>query len=377
MADMVFEFADRQSTGLDGPAVQPSSRVRQFNERTRTIIWLTLAFWFSNFAMLTVGNVIEDSERWLELAAVRAALIGLGLLFCYGMHLALEKVAGRSFRRRLIAAAVLAPILAETYAWANYFAFAALDPSRLGKPFDWNQVMITLAFWTWFFLAWAGLYLAAQYYFDVREEEQRSSELGALAHAAKLRALHNQVNPHFLFNSLNSISALIADNRAAEADAMVAKLGHFFRMTLAIDPMDDISLAQEISLQQAYLEIEQLRYPDLKVDIDLPERAAKAAVPALILQPIVENAVKYGVAGSPPPSSISIRAAARGDRLTLQVTDSGRQTVPVSAPGAGVGLKNVRDRLFQRFGASQRFSAVPEPSGEFRVSIDIPLELVK
>lgn len=377
MGDMVFELADAgvRPTGEHG--VTPRQSATRWNPRTRAVVWLTLAFWLSNLVMLTIGNFLEGTDGWEKIAAARTALIGLGLLFCYGMHLVLEKAAGRSFKRKIIAAAILAPILAETYAWANYFAFAALEPARLSEPFKWGTVMFVLGFWTWFFLAWAGLYLAVQYSFDVKEEQQRSFELQALAHTAKLRALHNQVNPHFLFNSLNSIAALIADKRTVEADRMVAKLGHFFRMTLAIDPTEDIGLAEEMKLQRAFLEIQQLRYPDLNVIVDVPEAVARAAVPALILQPIVENAVKYGVAGSLPPSMIAIRASAEGNRLRLEVTDSGRPSAAAAPPGAGVGLQNVRDRLFQRFGEQQRFAAGRGPSGGFIVSIEMPLEFVQ
>jgi signal transduction histidine kinase len=372
MADLVFELAD---TRLHAPIARERPADQQ-NVRTRAVVWLTLAFWLSNLTIFTTGNILQGTKGLLGLVAVRIGLIGIGLVFCYGMHLALEKIGGQSFKRKLIAAAVLAPILAETFAWVNYFGFAMLDPWRLTQPIDWSQAMFTLALWTWFFLAWAGLYLAVQYSFDAKEEQQRSFELQALAHTAKLRALHNQVNPHFLFNSLNSISALIADKRTEEADQMVAKLGHFFRMSLAIDPTADISLAEELKLQRAYLEIQQVRYPDLRVTVDLPESVAMAAVPALILQPIVENAVKYGVAGSLPPSMIAIRASTSNDRLRLEVTDSGQASTTTAAHGAGVGLHNVQDRLFQRFGGQQHFTAGYQPKGGFKVSIEIPLEFV-
>jgi len=374
MADLAFDLADPPARALAGRRMEHRQTTDRWNPRTRAVVWLTLAFWLSNFAILTFGNILQGSERWVQIAAVRAGLIGLGLVFCYGMHLALEKAAGRSFKRKIIAAAILAPILAETFAWASYFGFATLDPGNLSRPINWSLAMLTLALWTWFFLAWAGLYLAVQYSFDVKDEQQRSFELQALAHSAKLRALHNQVNPHFLFNSLNSISALIADKRTEEADRMVAKLGHFFRMTLAIDPTQDISLAEELTLQRAYLEIQQLRYPDLKVVVDFPDAVAGASVPALILQPIVENAVKYGVAGSLPPSMIAIRASTDSNRLRLDVTDSGRSSAAAAPPGAGVGLQNVRDRLLQRFGNQQRFAAGHDPSGGYKVTIEMPLE---
>jgi signal transduction histidine kinase len=349
-------------------------RPQSWSQRSRAILWLTLAFWVSNYLILTLGIAIEGKEGWLSVAVVRAELVMLGLGLCYAMHLALEKLAGRSFKKRAIAAAISAPIIAEVYAWASYFSFAALDPQRLAQPIDWSQAIFAVGFWTWFFLAWAGLYLALQYSFDVKEEEQRSSELRALAHNAKLQALHNQVNPHFLFNSLNSISALIIDKRSDEADQMVVRLGEFFRKTLAVDPARDTTLTEEIELQRAYLGIEQVRYPDLQVSVDLPSALRRVGVPSLILQPVVENAVKYGVAGSPPPAAISIRARATDRYLTIEIEDSGATCSSELASGMGIGLRNVRERLLLRYGHQQSLSVSRRARGGCRVVITMPLE---
>jgi signal transduction histidine kinase len=360
------------------PAAPPRKLIglspRRWSQRSRAILWLTLAFWISNYLILTLGIAIEGRDGWLSVASVRAGLVMFGLGLCYALHLALEKLAGRSFRKRAIAAAISAPAIAELYAWASYFSFAALDPQRLAQPIDWSQAIFTVGFWTWFFLAWAGLYLALQFSFDIKEEEQRSSELRALAHNAKLQALHNQVNPHFLFNSLNSISALISDKRSDEADQMVVRLGDFFRKTLAVDPAGDTSLSNEIELQQAYLRIEQVRYPDLQVSVDLPSELRGAAVPSLILQPLIENAVKYGVAGSPPPAAISIRGSATGGWLTLEIEDSGVPCANEPASGLGIGLRNVRERLSLRYGDRQSLSVSRGVRNGCRVVITMPLE---
>lgn len=125
---------------------------------------------------------------------------------------------------------------AELHGWANHLIPKLLLPFVASGPTDWSADIFGLAFWIWFFIAWAGLYLALEYSFDAREEAQRSSELKTLAHHAKLSALHNQINPHFLFDSLNSISALILDQRLQDAEAMVSRLAGFLRMTLVVDP---------------------------------------------------------------------------------------------------------------------------------------------
>jgi signal transduction histidine kinase len=345
---------------------------QEFSGRTRAFVWLTLAFWLSNFLLMTLGTVLSGNEHLAGITGMRALVTLFGLMLCYMIHYLLTRPSLSSFRKRVIVLALLAPVTAEVFAWASFFGDLAADPS-IGFHFTWPAAIRTISFWTWFFLAWAGLYLALSYSFDVRQEQERANELQALAHAAKLRALHNQVNPHFLFNSLNSVSALILDRRIEQADRMVTKLAQFFRMGLAIDPMVTIPLSQEIALQRAYLEIEQLRYPDLVVGIVLPKALENAEVPSLILQPVVENAVKYGVAGSAPPTEISIVATRDGGRLILEVSDTGRSGTKTVKPGSGIGLVNVRQRLQLLYGDDQSMTAGRRPEGGFQVRIALPV----
>ncbi|MBA3677185.1 MAG: histidine kinase [Sphingosinicella sp.] len=359
--------------------IPPALRARQRekpNVRGKAVLGLTLAFWLSNFMILTLGNFAGGEDKLVALALMRAVLTLFGLALCYVIYSLLQKISHISFKRRVLAIAILSLAAAEIHAWATYFGYSLVDPSRLVGSIRWSLAISNLAFWTWFFLAWAGLCLALEYSFDVKEEERRSSELQALAQTAKLRALHNQVNPHFLFNSLNSISALIIDNRIGEADRMVGRLADFFRMTMAVDPTSDISLKREIELQQVYLDIEQIRFPDLQFKIEIPGPLLNAAVPALLLQPIIENAVKYGVTTSAPPAQIGIKARRDGEQLTISVTDSGcSQNAPLK-PGAGIGLRNVRARLEERFGNAQSLSAQRDGASGFEVVIRLPLEML-
>src|SRR6478736_3098208 len=121
---------------------------------------------------------------------------------------------------------------------------------------------------------------------------------------------------------------------------MVGKLAHFLRLGLAADPNQKIRLSSEIELQRTYLELEQLRYEDLEIEFSVSEALSGALVPALIMQPLIENAVKYGVAGSPPPARIQVSAWSDAGRLHLQIADSGKGK-PKKSPGAGIGLANV------------------------------------
>jgi len=353
----------RVASDADGP----------HHSRTRAALWLTLAFWASGYLLLTLATALSGNEHLPAIAAMRVVTTLIGLGFCYLIHLLLKHPRLTTTKRRLIALAVAAPVLAETYAWSAFFIMSTVDPALNLSNFTWTAAVNTIAFWSWFFLAWAGLYLALMYSFDAQDEQRRSAELREQAHVAQLRALHSQINPHFLFNSLNSVSALILDRNSDKAEEMVGKLARFLRLGLSADPTRKIPLELELELQRSYLDIEQLRYPDLTVEIELPDELKGALVPSLILQPIVENAVKYGVAGAPPPASIAIRARGAGDMLELEVTDSGK-----GAPqpgGSGIGLANIEQRLSLLYGEGRSILAAARGAdGSYRVRISLPLE---
>jgi LytS/YehU family sensor histidine kinase len=197
------------------------------------------------------------------------------------------------------------------------------------------------------------------------------------AQAAQLRALRYQINPHFLFNTLNSLSALVLRRRTEEAERMIANLAAFFRASLTPDPTEDVPLSEEIRMQQLYLDIEKVRFPErLLARFEIAPEAARASVPGLILQPLVENAIKYGVSRSSRPVTVAIRAHGEDGRLHLIVEDDGGafgELAAAEANGHGVGLRNVCERLAARFdGAAEcRYGALP--GGGFRVDLVLPL----
>ena len=232
----------------------------------------------------------------------------------------------------------------------------------------------TVAGWSWFFLAWGALYLALRYSAEVMAAERRARLVQGLAHAAQLRALQNQINPHFMFNTLNSISALMLDGEVTQAEAMLRRLSEFLRATLSLDALSDITLDEELRIQRMYLSIERARFPDMEVAIDCPTRLGKALVPALIIQPVIENAVKFGVASSLRPTRIEIAARESGDRLILSVADDGQGSKQQpGGSGLGVGLRNVRDRLRSRFGDAHGFTAEHGARGGYQVELSMPL----
>jgi LytS/YehU family sensor histidine kinase len=246
--------------------------------------------------------------------------------------------------------------------------------------FDWppgaeaQAIYGASTYWIWFYLAWAAAALAAIYSARVREEQRMRAKAQELAHHAQMRTLRYQLNPHFLFNTLNSVSALVLDNEPENADRMIRKLADFLRSGLDSDPLQDIPLAAELELQLTYLDIERTRFPDrLQVDVRVPDDLRNALVPGFILQPLIENAVKHVVARSADVTTITIEACAAGVNLILSVQDDGPMRPQANGVVRGIGLANTAERLATRFGSDHRFSAAPlEPKG-FRVELTMPL----
>jgi LytS/YehU family sensor histidine kinase len=235
---------------------------------------------------------------------------------------------------------------------------------------------------TWYFLlaAWCAFFIAMTQQHRTRLTELRLAEAETAAHAAQVRALRYQVNPHFLFNTLNSLSSLVMSGRADRAEEMLMALSTFFRTSLSMDPSVDVSVSEEIALQRLYLDIEQVRFPNrLDVNIDIPDDLAAARVPALILQPLVENAIKYGVSATTEKVELSIRARRLdGGRMQLDVTNRalGGRSKKARAPthqGTGLGLANVSERLRAHFGdrADVRFGPI---TGGYEVSLAMPVD---
>jgi xanthosine utilization system XapX-like protein len=266
---------------------------------------------------------------------------------------------------------------------------SAADPVILTMPKmselkNWDQFRLaadTTVVWLFFFVAWSAVYLASVSQSKALALQRRAAQAEGAAQAAQVRALRYQVNPHFLFNTLNSLSTLVMTSRPQEAESMILKLSTFFRTSLSLDPNADVTLAEEIDLQRLYLDIEKVRFPRrLKVDIEVPPNLANARLPALILQPVVENAIKYGVSATRDRVTLRISASEpQPDTLELEVTNLGG-VAPKSArqrhqpEGTGVGLTNVCQRLDARYGRLARCSFGAWGDGGYRVIMTLPLD---
>jgi two-component system LytT family sensor kinase len=230
---------------------------------------------------------------------------------------------------------------------------------------------------TWYcalvLLAWSLLYFGVTQYRTLLAERERSVRSEWLARQARLDALRYQINPHFLFNTLNAISTLVVEVRSAEASAMISRLSDFLRLTLSGDAEAEIPLANEVSFVRQYLEIERVRFGDrLTVDIAIPFELESLQVPALILLPIVENAIRHAVERNERGGQIAIHAELHQEALHLVVADDGPGEGSASSGGSGIGLSNTRARLQQLFGDHQQLRHTARRNGGSAYLVKIP-----
>lgn len=218
-----------------------------------------------------------------------------------------------------------------------------------------------------------GVVLSWEYYRKYRERELLASQLAAQLSQAKLQALRMQLNPHFLFNAMNSISMLVRRNENTQAVRMLAGLSDLLRYVLEESPGDEVPLRDELAFLERYLEIERVRFQDrLKVKVDADAETLDAFVPNLLLQPLVENAIRHGIARKVSAGKVEIAARRLGDRLILQVSDDGPGLGTALAHGTGVGLANTRSRLEQLYGSQTGFELRNAVGGGAVATISLP-----
>ena len=348
-------------------------------------LYSILGFWFFYAVLVTLRASVMGFEAQGAMAARRAVVTVVGIIVTWILYLCLRRFDRKRLAVRVVAAFSLAAPFAFATAVANFYIFNVYDPAALFPDTDYQKYandqsfaimqIVEDAISRYFFLAaWAGLYLALSYASEAHRVERRAAALERAAQQAELRSLRYQVNPHFLFNTLNSLSSLVMKDRRDEAEQMILSLSNFYRTSLTGDPLEDVPLAEEVHLQKLYLDIEAVRFPDrLTTRIDIPPALLDACVPGLILQPLVENAIKYGVSRTSSPVTIAISAQEEAGMLHLIVTDDGDQPPGSADAGNGIGLANVRDRLTARFGSQARIDYGPRAGGGFAVHLVLPM----
>ena len=387
-------FRPQAQGALGTPAAEADSRQqrrqRQAGESeagARMAFTSIVGFWLVYFALATARALVADlpaqGDMLLRRVIVTLAAMALtGLLYAVLRHFAEARTG------RLLTIAFTASVpLAFAYATVNYIAFygfpiaehvdLSFDKPGSDIPYRTDPVAVissTALEWYFFIAAWAVMWVALSYSARVRAFEREAAELRQAAQAAELRALRYQVNPHFLFNTLNSLSSLVMRQRTEEAEQMILNLSTFFRASLTRESSENVPLSEELRLQLLYLDIEKVRFPErLVVKVSVPAALGDALVPALILQPLVENAIKYGVSRSQRPVTVTIAADQVGDKLELWVRDNGEAPPTEAEGGCGVGIANVEARLRASYGDAADCVAGRPSAGGWLVRLTMPL----
>lgn len=331
---------------------------------------MSIVYWLMATAALTGVALVEGWETWATFA-VRCFMA----VFAVGMSLIIillvSRSRGRPFGVKAVVVCAATVVIATTHDLVAYYAFrfGELNMSAL----ELGATLRSILFWIGAYLGWSALFLAQQYSAEVIDRERQLSELREQAYAAQMRALRYQINPHFLFNTLNALATLIEERDVGPAERMVLSLSAFLRSTLALDPMQDITLGEELGIQARYLEIERERFSDrLTVAIDVPAELHRAWVPSLILQPLVENAVRHGLGALDGAVRIRIGADANRNILNIHIdNDAPEQSRPSTE--TGLGLRNVAERLATRFYEAGTLTGGRMEGGRFRATVSLPL----
>ncbi|HLZ14211.1 MAG TPA: histidine kinase [Candidatus Acidoferrum sp.] len=246
------------------------------------------------------------------------------------------------------------------------------------RNFRWSNWILSGVQLSLILFLWCSLYFSVKQWNRVNRERERSHKAEDEAREARLSALQYQLNPHFLFNALNAVSTLILEKRDEDATRMISHICDVLRTSLASDSPSLISLAEEITVVEKYLAIEQIRIgPRLTIALFVDEDVLQSRVPAKILQPLIENAVKHGISRVPGEGQITIRGHREGDRLKLLVRNTGEAHSGSGLPGlraAGIGLTNTRQRLHTLYGSDFTLSLDWPPDGGCQVCLDLPFQ---
>ncbi|WP_128891379.1 sensor histidine kinase [Erythrobacter sp. HKB08] len=355
-----------------------------FAQKNRAFWNLQLGGWGGVFLLRTM-SAFANGQPWDFLLVILITTItgfSISLVLSVGYRQLIN-------RRPLVTWGATAIILAFAVSLYAFIDSWVLDLYRPDSEAGFAQRFFGLFFVDLTLLgAWSALYYAINFFLQVEEQADRLERLEAQATSAQLAMLRYQLNPHFLFNTLNSISTLVLLKQTEPANAMLTRLSSFLRHTLVTQPGGKVTLAQEVETLKLYLGIEKMRFEErLRTDFQIDEDAAKACLPAMLLQPLVENAIKYAVSPQEEGARISLSARIVGQRLRIAVSDTGPgmqsdnrgQTLPDAITGSdsvstGVGLANIRDRLAQAYGDDHLFEIRSPARGGFTVIIELPFE---
>lgn len=367
-----------QPTTADQSPAAPIARGigldRPFFDDKNRAFWILQSIGWAGYFMLRALSGFANSMGWMW-------LIHTLLLTATGFSLTL--LLASLFRRliqmrplwtlilSLAAVGLAASAFSVIETW-SYATFLKPDARPVGIEYL-GAILLNFAL----LAAWAALYYGINYFLLLEEEIDQREKLESQASSAQLAMLRYQLNPHFLFNTLNSISTLVLLKQTERANAMLARLSSFLRYTLVNESTGKVTLAQEVETLKLYLEIEKMRFEErLRPHFRIESDTIGARLPSLLLQPLIENAIKYAVTPSEDGADIWVTAVREGHAVRIEVADNGDSVAAglVATPSTGVGLANIRDRLSQAYGAAHRFETEQNEKGGFSVIVEIPYE---
>ena len=354
-----------QGVGLDAPF---------FEDKNRAFWFLQGIGWAGYFFLRSLSGFANSmGPMWIIHTALLTAT-------GYSLTLLMGALFRRLIKMRVVWTAVLTLVavvvasmafsVIETWSYATF-----LKPDSRPAGFEYlGAILLNFAL----LAAWAALYFGINYYILLEEQITQRERLEGQASSAQLAMLRYQLNPHFLFNTLNSISTLVLLKQTERANAMLARLSSFLRYTLANESTAKVTLAQEVETLKLYLEIEKMRFEDrMRPHFRIDAETIGARLPSLLLQPLIENAIKYAVTPSEDGADIWLNATREGEAVRIEVADNGNCDGCAEAavsPSTGVGLANIRERLVQAYGSAHGITTKKNEHGGFSVIIEIPYE---
>jgi len=325
--------------------------------------------WGCFYLMGIVGSIPDIFRRpW----ALRDNAVSLAFMF-------LGSCALRPFCRSLLRRAPSWPAFAwRAAAWCMVGGAAAAFATALTlvgfKKIVWPNVAGRSVQYAFVLALWSSMYLSIKQWQQSVQERERLLRAETEAREARLSALRYQLNPHFLFNSLNAVSTLVLDGNAPAATKMLAQIGELLRTSLDNEVIPEVELAQEMAFTERYLAIEQTRLGErLQVDLAISSETLDALVPSMLLQPLVENAVRHGVVPVIEGGRIAIESGLHGGRMRIVIRNSGpRRAEKQKENGNGIGLSNTVERLRALYGTNQQFLVEWPESGGCQVTVELP-----
>lgn len=363
---------DPPARAAAGPAVPLLDRLRI---PRNTLFWcLHAAGWAAYGCVQLLGALIYEKQAGYQQVILTAAISGF--VITAPLRYIYRVLWRKTPRAMLLGIALTSYLTALVWRLCVNLAYDRFMPQMEWKMVHWYEYLGGAIQGTYLMLCWSGLYFGIKYYESLQQQREATLRSAALAQEAQLRMLRYQLNPHFLFNTLNAISTLILDGANRTANQAVTRLSDFLRYTLDQDPMKKVTVRQELDALNMYLSTEQLRFNDrLRIEFAFEEAALEALVPSLLLQPLIENAVKYAVSPRESGGTIRVEGRVRGAMLELVVADDGpgARTGAALIEGRGVGLRNTRERLLVLYGDRHRFAALNAHPG-VRIEIALPFE---